>query len=237
MKIIWKFLGILVILLAVVIGVVLIKVWFIPDYFHINSLTQNINIGWILNLQDSHDWGSEWGDQSIKGIILTKLEEVKHKIGISSNNLGINSELENSNVWDLLAKFKDILGQIWFSSDGWNNHSDGEVIWYGVVYHDGYTWDENDDFINRSDEMLYWDSYKDDPELSIVMKAMWLRSTACTRIFCQSVADDWTYNNQKHYYWDKEKWKMILIPDVYYVSRNDCAHYETIYWNSKYPRP
>lgn len=77
----------------------------------------------------------------------------------------------------------------------------------------------------------YYDDYLDYPMLSAAMKDMWLRSTSCPHIFCQQVADDWTYRNQKHYYWDSVKWKMILIPNVYFVS--DCEYYDQIYWSVK----
>lgn len=88
---------------------------------------------------------------------------------------------------------------------------------------------KDDELINWSNEMKYYYDYQDDVELSIVMKAMWLRSTACSRIFCQSVADDWTYRNQKHYYWDIKDKKMILIPNVYFISRSDCTYYAELY--------
>jgi hypothetical protein len=77
----------------------------------------------------------------------------------------------------------------------------------------------------------YYNDYLDYPMLSAAMKDMWLRSTSCPHIFCQQVADDWTYRNQKHYYWDSVKWKMILIPNVYFVS--DCEYYDQIYWSVK----
>jgi hypothetical protein len=41
--------------------------------------------------------------------------------------------------------------------------------------------------------------------LSAKLKEMKLRPTSCPNIFCQQVADDGTYNNQKHYYWDNDK--------------------------------
>lgn len=75
----------------------------------------------------------------------------------------------------------------------------------------------------------YYDSYQDNPRLSNTMKDMKLRSTYCPNIFCQQVADDGTYNNQKHYYWNDSEWTMTLIPWVYYIS--DCAYYDRIYWN------
>ena len=68
----------------------------------------------------------------------------------------------------------------------------------------------------------------DDPDLSSAIKSLWLRSTYCPNIFCQAVADDGTYSNQKHYYWNQDSKKMILIPNVYYVS--DCDFYDKKYW-------
>ena len=51
--------------------------------------------------------------------------------------------------------------------------------------------------------------YKDYEEinktLSLKLKEMKLRPTSCPNIFCQQVADDGTYNNQKHYYWNNDK--------------------------------
>jgi hypothetical protein len=51
--------------------------------------------------------------------------------------------------------------------------------------------------------------YKDFEEinkpLSAKLKEMKLRPTSCPNIFCQQVADDGTYNNQKHYYWNNDK--------------------------------
>ena len=55
-------------------------------------------------------------------------------------------------------------------------------------------------------------------KLSAKLKEMKLRPTSCRNIFCQQVADDGTYNNQKHYYWDEDEWVMTLIPGVYYLS-------------------
>ena len=79
-----------------------------------------------------------------------------------------------------------------------------------------------------------YDSYLDNPRLSNALKDMKLRSTSCPNIFCQQVADDGTYNNQKHYYWNNEEWTMTLIPWVYYVS--DCSYYDSTYGpkNNKY---
>jgi hypothetical protein len=42
-------------------------------------------------------------------------------------------------------------------------------------------------------------------KLSAKLKEMKLRPTSCPNIFCQQVADDGTYNNQKHYYWNNDK--------------------------------
>ena len=70
--------------------------------------------------------------------------------------------------------------------------------------------------------------YKDFEEinaaLSAKLKEMKLRPTSCPNIFCQQVADDGTYNNQKHYYWNNDKWTMTLIPSVYHVS--ECSAYD-----------
>jgi hypothetical protein len=70
--------------------------------------------------------------------------------------------------------------------------------------------------------------YKDfatiNPELSAKLKDMKLRATSCPNVYCQQVADDGTYNKQKHYYWNNDRKTMVLMPDVYYVY--DCADYD-----------
>ena len=64
-------------------------------------------------------------------------------------------------------------------------------------------------------------------KLSAKLKEMKLRPTSCRNIFCQQVADDGTYNNQKHYYWDEDEWEMTLIPGVYYLSCPKEGTYDT----------
>ena len=56
------------------------------------------------------------------------------------------------------------------------------------------------------------------------MKDMKLRATACPNVYSQQVADDGTYNKQKHYFWNNDRETMLLMPNVYHVY--DCADYD-----------
>ena len=78
-----------------------------------------------------------------------------------------------------------------------------------------------------TERFCYAEDYNDS-DLSSAMKSLWLRSTYCPNIFCQAVADDGTYSNQKHYYRNQDNKTMTLIPNVYYVS--DCSYYDKKYW-------
>ena len=98
--------------------------------------------------------------------------------------------------------------------------------------YDGYKYIKIDDsgwYNQYRNEWTYKDykDYKENTDLAEAMKAMKLRATSCPNIFCQQVADDWTYNNQKHYYRDSRNKEMILIPNVYYVS--DCTYYDRLF--------
>ena len=133
----------------------------------------------------------------------------------------------NAKRWDVMIMFKRMYEK--FGSNvylnNWSKNLDN-------AYNNSTTNTSNNNSVVRktdSNGFSYYDSYLDNPRLSNAMKDMKLRSTYCPNIFCQQVGDDGTYSNQKHYYWDDEKWTMTLIPWVYHVS--DCAYYDRIYWN------
>jgi len=122
-------------------------------------------------------------------------------------------------------------------------------------------WDDNDDYWYRSDDywddkyeyisnwwyqrenvpdrmipVVKWKSYYyaddyDNPPLSKVMREMKLRATYCPYVFCQTANDSWEYVNLKHYYWDEDNEKMILLPNVYYIS--DCLYYDDLFKQGK----
>jgi len=48
-----------------------------------------------------------------------------------------------------------------------------------------------------------------------------LRTTYVPGIYCQQVADDGTYRNQKHYFYNQKKEKFVEIPGVYFISNTD----------------
>ena len=48
-----------------------------------------------------------------------------------------------------------------------------------------------------------------------------LRTTHVSGIYCQIVADDGTYRNQKHYFYNTQKEKLVEIPNVYYINYNN----------------
>ena len=70
----------------------------------------------------------------------------------------------------------------------------------------------------------YRDFASINPALSAKMKDMKLRATSCPNVYSQQVADDGTYNKQKHYFWNNDRWTMLLMPNVYHVY--DCADYD-----------
>lgn len=104
---------------------------------------------------------------------------------------------------------------------------------------DGYYWDRWYHRENVPDHMVpvvKWKSYYyaddyDNSSLSKVMKEMKLRATYCPYIFCQTANNDWKYVNLKHYYWDENNEKMILLPNVYYIS--DCSYYDNLFKQGK----
>ena len=48
-----------------------------------------------------------------------------------------------------------------------------------------------------------------------------LRTTYVAGIYCQQVADDGTYRNQKHYFYNMQKEQFIEIPNLYYIRSTD----------------
>lgn len=124
-----------------------------------------------------------------------------------------NKQEINDNIWEYFhGILSNEIPEIYISTN-----DDRIPLWY----------DSDDEDANNTSEYKYYNDYYD-KDLSNAMKDMSLRSTFCPNIFCQQVADDWTYQNQKHYYRDSKNKKMVLIPNVYYVS--DCAYYDSVYW-------
>ena len=54
-----------------------------------------------------------------------------------------------------------------------------------------------------------------------------LRTTYVPGIYCQQVADDGTYRNQKHYFFNTKTQNMVEIKNLYYVSNvNQLGEYK-----------
>ena len=54
-----------------------------------------------------------------------------------------------------------------------------------------------------------------------------LRTTFVRGVYCQQVADDGTYRNQKHYFYNKKTQEMIEIQGMYFISNtNQLGEYK-----------
>ena len=110
----------------------------------------------------------------------------------------------------------------------WDDYS--SIYPYELSIQDiGYNWDNAPKELtpNTTWKRFYYADDYDNPPLSKAMKEMNLRATYCPYIFCQQANDDWEFVNLKHYYWDEENEKMILLKNVYYVS--DCLYYDNLF--------
>lgn len=135
--------------------------------------------------------------------------------------------------WDNSFDISKIFEYFFDDWDDFVSDWDGDNVYWDDKY--GYVsnwWYHRENVPERMIPVVKWKSYYyaddyDNPPLSKVMKEMKLRATYCPYIFCQTANDNWEYVDLKHYYWDEDNEKMILLPNVYYVS--DCLYYDNLF--------